>query len=151
MKFSDSLNFTALDIETTGLSERKDEIIQIAAVRFRRGKVVEVFDSFVKPTIALPKFIMFLTHIQPEDVKDAPDVAEVLAKLKKFLGSDTLVGHNVSFDLGFINYNYGKIGDFPLENTAWDTVELSRTYLPFGANHKLGTMVKQMPKLPENC
>ncbi|MCB5277092.1 MAG: helicase C-terminal domain-containing protein [Candidatus Cloacimonadaceae bacterium] len=151
MKFSDSLNFTALDIETTGLSERKDEIIQIAAVRFRGGKVVEVFDSFVKPTIALPKFIMFLTHIQPEDVKDAPDVAEVLAKLKKFLGSDTLVGHNVSFDLGFINYNYGKIGDFPLENTAWDTVELSRTYLPFGANHKLGTMVKQFGITLENA
>jgi ATP-dependent DNA helicase DinG len=147
MKFSETLNFVALDIETTGLSERKDEIIQIAALRFRQGKVEEKFDSFVKPFCELPKFITSLTHISPEDLKDAPDVSFVLRKLKDFVGKDPVVGHNVSFDMGFINHNFGKIGEFPLGNEAWDTAELSRVYLPFTTNHKLGTMVQHF-KIP---
>lgn len=142
MKFSQSLNFVALDIETTGLSEQKDEIIEIAAVRFQDGKVVEVFDSFVRPKGKVPKFIQFLTHISPEQLNDAPDISEVLRKLKDFVGKSIVVGHNIGFDLGFINYNLQLIGQLPLLNARWDTVELSRIYVPFTSDHKLGTMVR---------
>lgn len=151
MKFSETLNFVALDIETTGLSERKDEIIQIAAIRFRNGKAEDKFDSFVKPFQKLPKFITTLTRISPEDLKDAPDVSAVLPKLKEFVGKDPIVGHNVSFDLGFVNHNYGKSGEFPLANEAWDTAELSRVYLPYTTNHKLNTMVKHFNIPLENA
>ncbi|MDD4148268.1 MAG: helicase C-terminal domain-containing protein, partial [Candidatus Cloacimonetes bacterium] len=85
------------------------------------------------------------------DVDSAPDIAEVLPRLKSFVGSDIVVGHNVSFDLGFINYNYGKLADFPLDNGTWDTAELSRTYLPLSTNHKLGTMAKHFGIELENA
>ncbi|MCB5261925.1 MAG: exonuclease domain-containing protein, partial [Candidatus Cloacimonetes bacterium] len=49
MTFSETLNFVAIDIETTGLSEQRDEIIEIAAVRFAKGKAAERFVSLVKP------------------------------------------------------------------------------------------------------
>jgi ATP-dependent DNA helicase DinG len=142
MSFSEGLSFVALDIETTGLSERKDEIIQIAAIRFRQGKAIEEFTSFVKPFRKLPKFISILTHIRPEDLKDAPNIASVLPKLKGFVGNDILVGHNIGFDLGFINHNIAQQGDFPLANSSWDTAEIGRVYLPFTSNHKLGTLVE---------
>lgn len=151
MKLSDTLNFVALDIETTGLSERKDEIIEIAAIRFRGGQVDEVFDSFVRPTQKLPLFITTLTSITQEDVAQAPEIGQVLKQLRQFVGNDPLVGHNIPFDLGFINYNYGSIGEFPLTNEAWDTAELSRVYQPFTANHKLVTMVKHFGISLENA
>ena len=43
MRFSETLNFVAIDIETTGLMQQRDEIIEIAAVRFAAGKVAERF------------------------------------------------------------------------------------------------------------
>ncbi|MDD4100610.1 MAG: 3'-5' exonuclease, partial [Candidatus Cloacimonetes bacterium] len=72
MKLSELLDFVALDIETTGLSEQKDEIIEIAAIRFKGGIVTEVFDSFVRPKGRVPKFIQFLTHISMEQLTSAP-------------------------------------------------------------------------------
>lgn len=141
MIFSEGLNFTALDIETTGLSERNNEIIQIAAIRFRNGKVDKIFNSFVKPKDEVPNFIVFLTHISMKELENAPDIELVLRKLGDFVGKDIIVGHNISFDMGFINYNFGKIGEFPLNNSTWDTAELSRVYLPFTTNHKLGTVL----------
>lgn len=53
----ETINLVAIDIETTGLSSERDEIIEIAAIRFEGGKVVAKFDSFVKPKKGVPKFI----------------------------------------------------------------------------------------------
>jgi DNA polymerase III alpha subunit (gram-positive type) len=104
MKFSQELDFVALDIETTGLSEHKDEIIEIAAVKIRNGEIVEVFDSFVRPKGKVPKFIQFLTHISLEQLQGAPDIKEVLLKTQGLRWQKPIVGHNVGVDLGFINH-----------------------------------------------
>lgn len=142
MKFSQSLDFIAIDIETTGLSEQRDEIIEIAAVRFKDGQIGEVFDSFVRPMGKVPKFIEHLTHIKADDLKNAPDLKTVLDRLRQFVGNSVLLGHNVSFDLGFINQALHRTGSLSLPNIAWDTAELSRIYLPYTYDHKLGTLVK---------
>ncbi len=151
MKLSETLSFVAIDIETTGLSEQRDEIIEIAAVRFANGHVTDSFDSFVKPRGKVPKFIQQLTHISASDLTEAPEIKEVLHRLRSFVGKSILVGHNVAFDIGFINHNFALAGEFPLVNGAWDTAELSRIYLPFTANHKLGTMVKHFDIQLENA
>ncbi|PKN79842.1 MAG: DNA polymerase III subunit epsilon [Candidatus Cloacimonetes bacterium HGW-Cloacimonetes-1] len=138
---TDSIRFVAIDIETTGLSAERDEIIEIAAIRFDAGKVTAKYDSFVKPKKGLPKFIEYLTHISPADLKNAPPPLEVLKEFRDFIGDSILVGHNISFDLGFINHNLVKNGELPLINKYWDTVELSRVFFPFTNDHKLATMV----------
>lgn len=142
MSLSERLEFVAIDIETTGLSEQRDEIIEIAAIRFAGGKAVARFDSFVKPRSKVPKFIQQLTHISNSDLNEAPPITEVLPKLRDFVGKSVLVGHNVAFDVGFINHNLAMLGQFPLSNDNWDTAEISCIYLPFTPNHKLGTMVR---------
>jgi len=151
MKISETLDFVALDIETTGLSEQKDEIIEIAAVRFKAGEVVEVFDSFIRPKGKVPKFIQFLTHITPQQLSDAPELKEVLTRMKSFVGNSIVVGHNIGFDLGFINHNLVMTGDFPLTNPRWDTVDISRAYVPYSGDHKLGTMVRYFDIPLENA
>ena len=62
---SEQLEFVAIDIETTGLNSEWDEIIQIAAIRFKGDEVINQFVSLVKPKGKVPKFIEHLTHISP--------------------------------------------------------------------------------------
>ncbi|MEF3695430.1 MAG: helicase C-terminal domain-containing protein [Candidatus Cloacimonadota bacterium] len=137
------LNFVSLDIETTGLDTRKDEIIQIAAIRFVYGRKEAVFDTFVKPNRRVPTFIKALTHISEEDLKRAPSIEMVLPQLLSFVGESVIVGQNIAFDLDFIDENLIRTGKFPLKNQRWDTAEIGRVYLPFVNNHKLGTMCRE--------
>ncbi len=139
---TDSLNFVAIDIETTGLDSSKDEIIELAAIRFRAGQVTERFTSLAKPRKGLPRFIELLTHITSADLSTAPDLKSALTQFSAFVGDDILVGHNVSFDLGFINHYSALSGGPVLERQTWDTAEISRVYLPFTHDHKLSTLAQ---------
>ncbi|MBM4404262.1 MAG: DEAD/DEAH box helicase [Candidatus Cloacimonetes bacterium] len=145
----DGVEFVAIDLETTGLDSRKDEIIEIAAVRFAQGKVTERLNTFVKPRGSLPKYIEILTHITPQDLKNAPRIGEALSELLPFLEDAVLVGHNVRFDLDFLDANLVRDGRLPLANPWWDTSEMTRIYLPFTHDHKLITMTEhfQIPLL----
>lgn len=145
------LNFVSLDIETTGLDPRRDEIIQIAAIRFTAGVKTDVFDSFVKPHAKVPTFIKALTHISSDDLKNAPSIETILPKLMDFIGDSVIVGQNISFDLGFIDENLIRIGKFPVRNQRWDTAEIGRVYLPFTNNHKLGTMCRDFGIILDNA
>jgi ATP-dependent DNA helicase DinG len=135
------LEIVAVDIETTGLNAERDEIIEVAAIRFKGGEIVGRYDSFVKPKGKVPKFIEYLTHISPADLKNAPPVKDVLREVSEFIGTSIVVGHNIPFDLGFINHNLVRSGGFPLINKSWDTAEIARIYLPTTTDHKLSTMV----------
>lgn len=138
----EKLNFTAIDVETTGLDPTKNEIIEVAAVRFRNGEPVERFSSLVKPSKGVPKFIQFLTHINPEDLKNAPKARQALWDFFQFLGTDQIVGHNVSFDINFINHHSGLFGGPQLQPPLWDTLEISRVWFPYSSDHKLVTQAQ---------
>ena len=72
---------TCCDLETTGLSPRQNEIIQIAAVRVRDGQVLidtaDRFETFVRPGKPIPWFISNLTGIWQSDTRDAPVAEDV--------------------------------------------------------------------------
>ncbi len=138
----DSLNFVAIDIETTGLDYKTDEIIELAAIRFVAGREKERFTTLAKPRKGLPKFIAQLTHITAEDLRTAPDLRVALKEFFAFVGDDILAGHNVSFDTGFINHYSALNGGGVLTGKAWDTAEISRVYLPYTNDHKLSTLVQ---------
>ncbi len=150
-RYADSLNFTAIDIETTGLKPESDEIIELAAIRFRNGEVAERFDTLVKPRRGMPKFIEFLTHIDPAELAKAPDAKSALKSFFDFVGDDILAGHNVSFDVGFINHHSVLSGGFVLGKPNWDTAEISRAYLPYVNDHRLGTLVQHFGIKLENA
>lgn len=92
-----------VDCETTGLDPGTDRIIEIAALRVRQGRPVALFHRLVDPGRPLPEFITSLTGLTDDRVRHAPPVAEVLGELSGFLATDTVVGHNVAFDLAFID------------------------------------------------
>ena len=102
-------DFVALDIETTGFDFEKDEIIEIGAVRYISGKIKDKFSIFIKPQKPVPQFIKQLTNITDEQLNSGDTISNALSKLLEFLGTDLVVCHNTSFDIGFLNTKYEKI------------------------------------------
>jgi len=97
--------FTIIDIETTGLSKNHHKITEIAAARFRNGKLVRSFQTLVNPEVKIPSFITRLTGIDNELVKDAQTIDKALPKFIRFLSDDVFVAHNATFDYGFLEQN----------------------------------------------
>ena len=94
--------FVALDLETTGLDFEKDEIIEVALVRFENGEPKENLDFLVKPSAAeLRPFIETLTGISKTDLEESPDFATVAGQICSFIGDLPVVAHNALFDSKF--------------------------------------------------
>lgn len=133
-------DYTVIDIETTGLSCDKCEIIELSALKIRNFRVVDKFSSLVKPKGQINSFITSLTGISNEMVKEASSITSVLPKFIEFVSSDILLGHNVSFDLRFIKYNVKKYFNLDFENKSLDTMRISRKYCKNLKSHKLETL-----------
>jgi len=133
--------FVVFDIETTGLSNINDEIIEIGAVKIKNKKIVDTFETFVNPQIPISSFITKLTGIDESMVKDAPLIEEVLPKFLEFAKGAVLVAHNANFDVSFIKSKAKKLG-LTVENTVLDTLELSRHLYQELKNYKLDTLAE---------
>ena len=135
-------DFVALDIETTGFDFELNEIIEIGAFRFKKGEPVDQFSIFIKPQKKVPEFIKQLTHITDEQLASGTNLPDALGKMKNYLKDDIVVCHNASFDIGFLNRKLISCNISEIGNTIFDTLDLSRIYLPITVNHKLGTVAE---------
>ena len=129
--------WVALDLETTGLSNDEDQIIEVGAVRFRGVETLDTFQSFVNPGRRLDPFVTRLTGITNDDLRDAPGFSSVAAALAAFVGSSPLVGHNIAFDLGFLDRN-----GFTIQNRLCDTWELAYFLLPGQSSYALDSLAR---------
>ena len=137
---SNTIDFVALDIETTGLDKLYDEIIEIGAIRFSQNKQVDKLSFFIKPTIDVPTFIKQLTHITDAELDSGISLHEGLVKLIEFIGDSPILCHNTSFDIEFVNQKLIEESLYSFKNEIYDTLDLSRIYLPYLKNHKLNTV-----------
>ena len=117
-------NFVVIDTETTGLSASKDAIVEVSAVKFERYMPVAVFESFVNPHRSIPEAASKVNHITDDMVSDAPDFSHIRADLVSFIGSSTVIGHNLDFDLKFLCS--AGIAFVDPKQKFFDTLELSR-------------------------
>jgi DNA polymerase III subunit epsilon len=121
------VTFCVIDLETTGGSPADNGITEIGAVKVRGGEVLGSFQTLVNPGCAIPPTITLLTGITEAMVMPAPRVDAVLPTLLEFIGADSvLVGHNVRFDLGFLNAALERSGRPRLSHRSVDTVALAR-------------------------
>ena len=139
--------YVAFDLETTGLSSQKDEIIEIGAVRMQGGKELERFQTFVNPGRRLEQKIVELTGITDAMLADAPSIETVLPEFLEFVGDRVLVAHNADFDTGFIREACRKQG-LPYGFTSVDTLILSQNLLPHLNKFKLD-VVSNALSLPD--
>jgi DNA polymerase-3 subunit alpha (Gram-positive type) len=137
-------SYVVFDVETTGLSAVYDTIIELAGVRIQQGEIVDRFESFANPHHPLSETTTNLTGITDDMVRDAPEVEDVLKDFAEWMGDDILVAHNASFDIGFINQGFEKMGLEKVQNPVIDTLELARFLLPHLKNHRLNTLCKHL-------
>lgn len=128
-----------LDTETTGLSVRDNELIEISAAVLTQQGIKERFDTFVHPTGPIPDEIIKLTGIRNADVIHAPSAREAVEALAEFVAGRPVVAHNATFDRSFIEAVKGGVN----VSDIWiDSLALSRIALPRLASHKLSSMAE---------
>ena len=125
MKIQD---FVVLDLETTGLSVKEDQILEIGAVKVQGGEVTASYETFVNPGRKVPERITELTGIRDEMIADAPDVETAVRGFLDFCGGP-LLGHNILFDYSFIK-QAAINARLDFEKEAWDTLKIARKALP---------------------
>ena len=102
------MSFVIVDIETTGLSREEHAITEIAAAKYENGQIIEEYQTLINPQTHIPSFITKLTGITDDMVKDAPLIEHALPEFLSFIGDATFVGHNATFDYGFLAHNARK-------------------------------------------
>ncbi len=131
--------FIVFDVETTGLSPTEgDRIIEIAAIKVKDQKVVDVFESFINPMRELPTSAMVINKITEDMLIGAPTSAEFLPGIIDFIGGGCVVGHNVRFDLNFLCYELSLSGRKLRDDTpALDTLKMAKALIPYLSSYKL--------------
>ena len=119
-----SREWVAIDLETTGLSDRRDAIIEVGAVRFTTDRTLDEFQTFVNPRRKLQPFIRSLTGITQKQVDDAPSFSAVAPEFERFIRGATPVLHNAPFDLGFLRRNGVEVT--PRVCDTWELAYLAR-------------------------
>ena len=142
------VTFCVVDLETTGGSPVHDRITEVGAVKVRGGECVGTLATLVNPGRSIPPSITVLTGITTNMVAPAPNIESVLPSLCEFIGDAVVVGHNVRFDLGFLNAALERSGRERLGNQRVDTCALARRLVRGEVpNCKLGTLAKRF-RLP---
>ncbi len=123
-------DFTAVDLETTGRDTGKCEIVEIAAVRMRKGEIAGKFHSLVKPRIPIEPQATAKHTLSEAEVADAPRFEEIWPKFREFCGEDVIVAHNgYEFDFRILARMSKAIGE-PFELCTYDTLPLARDLFP---------------------
>ncbi len=134
-------DYVLFDLETTGLSCRNDEVIEISALKVKDGSVEDEFSTLVNPGMPIPFMASEVNGITDDMVKDSPDFKTALGQFIEFAGDSVLVGHNiVSFDMKFIQRDVEKYYGKVLGNDYIDTLLLARLYLPELQHHTLSDL-----------
>jgi len=139
------VTFCVIDLETTGGSPTECGITEVGAVKLRGGECLGTFQTLVNPGCAIPPEITVLTGITQAMVVPAPRIEEVLPALLEFVGDAVIVGHNVRFDVGFLQAALERDDRPRLRNRTVDTVALARRLVRDEVpNCRLGTLARHL-------
>ncbi|MBR2461303.1 MAG: 3'-5' exonuclease [Clostridia bacterium] len=131
-------SYVVFDLETTGFTPERAEIIEIGAIRMVDGKPDGMFHSYIKPYGYLPIQITALTSITEEMLEDAPRVDAVIPRFLEFIEEKPLplVAHNSSFDCRFMTAYCAALGEDFGGYRVVDSLKLARAFVPIKC-HKL--------------
>ncbi|GAB6078199.1 3'-5' exonuclease [Hydrogenobaculum acidophilum] len=143
MYFNESFEndiYVVLDIETTGLNPDEHEIIEIFAFLVEKERITKQFHRLVNPGFFIPKRITEITGITNAMLVGQPKVKEVIYDFDNFVKDYIIVGHNVKFDLSFLNKAYSIYLQKKLNSPNICTLELSKKLIPNLKSYKLSAV-----------
>lgn len=135
--------YAALDIEATGMTPGRDEIIDVAVVLFTRDGEVERYSSLVRPRGRVSLDILSLTGISPDELQQAPSFGEVGQHLRRILTGRPIVGHSAGMDVEML-----AACGLELTSPVFDTFELATLLLPDLPNYSLSRVAQALDLTP---
>ncbi|MBM6699715.1 3'-5' exonuclease [Bifidobacterium pullorum subsp. saeculare] len=139
--------YVALDLETTGFYPDSCRITEIGAVRVSDGAIVSRFQQLVNPLKPIPAQVTRLTGISDAMVADQPPLDEALPAFLAWLaapaGALPVVGHNVGFDIRFLDHASRRVAGVPFACVDYDTMQISRALFPTQKRHRLVDLIQR--------
>jgi len=139
-------HYIAFDVETTGLSPVNDKIVEVGAVLFENGKIIQRYSTLINPEISIPVRVSAINHITDDMVKDAPKEDVVCKELVEFLGEAlnkqiAICAHNAIFDMNFLSRMLARLG-YHGKISYVDTLSLARSTIRGLYNYKQDTVAQ---------
>ena len=135
--------YAFLDLETDGLNEQCNSIIEIGAIKVMQDSGILEYHSLLEYEGELPNEITGLTGITTDLLKrEGRKVDIVLKEILDFLEGAIIVGYNIAFDLRFLNAILQKNGMEKLHNSSMDLMRIIKIEKPFQKNYKLETSLQ---------
>lgn len=135
--------YAILDIETTGGKYDEEGITEIAIYRFDGKKIVDQFCSLINPERKIQPFVVNLTGINNEMLRNAPKFYEIAKRIIEITEDCVVVAHNASFDNRILTTEFDRLG-YAFDKDTICTVELSKKLIPGLESYSLGKLVRSL-------
>ncbi|MCL5127896.1 exonuclease domain-containing protein [Algibacter sp. L4_22] len=135
--------YAIVDIETTGGKFNEEGITEIAIYKFDGHEVVDQFISLVNPEREIQPFVVNLTGINSNMLRDAPKFYEVAKRIIEITEDCILIAHNAQFDYRILGTEFRRLG-YDYKRKTLCTVELSKDLIPDQPSYSLGKLVRSL-------
>jgi DNA polymerase-3 subunit epsilon len=137
-------SYVGFDTETSGKYPLCAEVVEVAATKWANGKVVDTYQSLVKPIRPMGEQVIAIHGITNEMVQDAPPIKKVVAEFAEFIKGSVPIAHHAAFDMGFLAPEYELAGLTLPEGPVIDSCFLGQKVIPRLFNYRLATLVKEL-------
>lgn len=138
------LVFVVFDLETTGLSPNLDRIVEIGAIKYQDGKIVDRFSRMVDPEIPMPAEATRVNGITQDMLTGQPTAKVAVPEFLAFAGNAILVAHNAQFDTTFVSRTMGRLGLGFLKNDILDTKTMAQKAFPGKKSYALQNLAVEL-------
>lgn len=135
--------YAIVDIETTGGKFNEEGITEIAIHKYDGHQVVDSFISLVNPEREIQPFVVNLTGINNNMLRNAPKFYEVAKRIIEITSDCIVVAHNSSFDYRILRTEFRRLSYEYIRETLC-TVELSKKLIPDLESYKLGRLCRTL-------
>lgn len=135
--------YAVLDLETTGGKYNEEGITEVAIYKFNGHEIVDQFISLVNPERPIQAFVVGLTGINNNMLKNAPKFYEVAKRILEITQDCVLVAHNAEFDYRILQLEFDRLG-YDYQQKSLCTVELAKDLLPDESSYSLGKLVRSL-------
>ncbi len=137
-----NITFAAIDIETTGLTPVVDRIVEIGAVKFRNGKVLDTFQELIDPEMPISPGAFAVNGISDDMVRGKPTIDQILPQFLDFVDDSIPIAHNAPFDVGFLSYEISRLNLNASEKPILDTCAIPKKVFPHFYSYSLENLAK---------
>ena len=134
-----------LDIETTGLEHKEGHrVIEIGCIELNSKEVGASYHQYINPSKTLTDDNIKIHGITNEHLIDKPLFDEIADDFLAFIEDSSIIAHNASFDVGFLNFELEKLSKPKIaKERVIDTIKIARQRFP-GQQVSLDALIKKL-------